>query len=80
LRFLQKAGLASNEVLVDGQQFIQEHSPMHCPYCGSEHTLDIPCTQRTEPQSKDPKRTDERPLAGLDNPFWKREEPAAANA
>ena len=52
---------------------------MHCPYCGSEHKLTSPCAKQTTPK-EDPKRTDERPLAGLDNPFWKREEPAEVNA
>jgi hypothetical protein len=52
---------------------------MHCPYCGTEHKLDTPCTKQTNPGTSEPKRTEERPLVGLDNPFWKREEPPAAS-
>jgi hypothetical protein len=51
---------------------------MHCPHCGVEHEENTPCkpASQTKPE---PRRTDEHPLAGLDNPFWKPEKPAAAS-
>lgn len=50
---------------------------MHCPYCGSEHNLTSPCDEQTQ-RREDPKMQ-EKPPVGLDNPFWKPEEPAAAS-
>jgi hypothetical protein len=56
---------------------------MHCPNCGAEHNLNAPCQPSNErPQQPSPnpvRREDEHPLAGLDNPFWKPEKPAAAS-
>jgi hypothetical protein len=53
---------------------------MHCPHCGSEHKPNIPCKtsgEKTKTQKQHP--NDKHPLAGLDNPFWKPEKPAAAS-
>lgn len=53
---------------------------MHCPNCGAEHNLNSPCqptSERREQPSPNPIRREEHPPAGLDNPFWKPENPAA---
>lgn len=56
---------------------------MHCPHCGGEHLRNTPCQTSNERDrsetSQDPRRAEERPLVGLDNPFWKPEKPAAAS-
>jgi hypothetical protein len=48
---------------------------MYCPNCGDEHSPNSPCkkTNAGSPQTNntEPRRTDEHPLVGLDNPFWK---------
>ncbi len=51
---------------------------MNCPNCGVEHKENTPCKPVAQ-SSAEPRRTEERPLAGLDNPFWKSEKPAAAS-
>jgi hypothetical protein len=50
---------------------------MHCPHCGTEHHLDAPCNQQEHAIESTPHQVQEKALAGLDNPFWKPEEPAA---
>jgi hypothetical protein len=55
---------------------------MSCPNCGAEHNPNSPCqTANERPRQSnnnpDPRRSDEHPLVGLDNPFWKPEKPAA---
>lgn len=53
---------------------------MSCPNCGAEHNPNTACPTSTESRQQtnpDPRRTDEHPLVGLDNPFWKPEKPAA---
>lgn len=53
---------------------------MYCPHCGAEHKHNSPCKPSSEKrQQPDLDKDDPHPLAGLDNPFWKPEEPAAAS-
>jgi hypothetical protein len=57
-------------------------SSMSCPNCGAEHNPNSPCQTANEGprqtnNNPDPRRSDEHPLVGLDNPFWKPEKPAA---
>ena len=52
---------------------------MHCPYCGSEHNLSSPCNEGRLHEERNPRQMQDKPPVGLDNPFWKPEEPAAAS-
>ncbi len=54
---------------------------MQCPHCGVDHKEGSPCNPATSAgtSSSQPRiKEDPHPLAGLDNPFWKPEKPAAA--
>ncbi len=52
---------------------------MPCPRCGAEHQEDTPCQSSTDNRNAQKTKTpdDQHALAGLDNPFWRPEKPAA---
>lgn len=51
---------------------------MFCTHCRTEHSPNSPCKATKEPRPETRHSEEKHPLAGLDNPFWKREEPLNA--